>query len=275
MPHNQNCPRGLHDDRLSWPFLNIPLSCYEHVSHINKFGTNAAITTTVEDIWGPGGVHVPLPAPTLLECASTDINDTLLGSGAQTIQIQGLSTDGLEQEEIVELDGQTPVLTTLIYRHVNRVIVVASGASHFNEGIIYVADDSTAWSTGIPSTTASIQVGLPAEKGQSQICRFTIPWNKTGYVSQGYALSASNQTIVLEFVIRDPVYATERVQFTGTLEDDSYVTEPSPMSRVPAGTTLWVRAEALAGTGRVSAGFSVILIDEHLEPIPADEQLTA
>ncbi len=276
IPVRTHIPRGHHDDILQWPFLTIPMNCFPHVEHINKFGTNAAIATTFEDIWGPGGVHVPLPAPTTLEVASDDAEDTMTtGTGAWSVIIQGLGEDGHDVQEIVELAGLTPVLTTTIFRAVNRVIVHESGTDNVNAGVIYIADDSTTWSSGVPVTAASIQVGIPAGKSQSQICRYTIPWNKTGYISQGYALSASNQTVVVEFVGRDPITGTQRVLFTGTLLDNSYVTEPSPMVRLPSGSTAYIRAAALAGAGRVSAGFSVILVDEALEPIPAEEQLTA
>ena len=80
-----------------------------------------------QDVWTlPGNFQWPQTAE-IISFVSDDANDTLLGTGARTVLVEGLLDDFSEAREFVELNGLTPVNTVNAYRRVNRCIVGATG----------------------------------------------------------------------------------------------------------------------------------------------------
>ena len=256
--------RCVSDDVIGTMPLAISMGAVPGVSGVNKFGTNESVGTAYEDIWGPGGLHVPLPTPTTLEVASTSANDTAAGTGAQRVTLTGHDANHMEITEVVTLNGQTPVVTTQVFGHMYRLSVERAGSSEWNEGILYVADDSTAWTAGVPNTSAAIQAGMPALTGQSQIARYTVPMGKTGFITKGYVTAAANKTVDFRFLVRRGIAAPMRVIFQGTLRDSQFVNNYDPYALVPEMTTIWVQAKVDATTAVVSAGFDMVLVDNDL-----------
>ena len=64
------------------PALLISMGCYSNLTYVNKFGTNHDVGTDYEDVWEQGDLWVPMPAATLVECASTSTEDSPAGDGA-------------------------------------------------------------------------------------------------------------------------------------------------------------------------------------------------
>jgi hypothetical protein len=146
---------------------------------VNKFGRNPDIDTASvpEDIWAAGGVYTGFPVgdDELVTLVSSSVNDAAAGSGARTVRIYGLDTDGNEQDEVMTLNGTTLVDSANTYTRVNRLIVLTSGSSNqaFNDGTLTVAHKTT---------TANVFVVVPAGFNQSQVLAYTIPAGKTGYM---------------------------------------------------------------------------------------------
>ena len=130
---------------------------------VHRFGRNQAIGSVDEDIWTPGGVRVDPTAAATLSVSSTDPNDTILGSGAQKLKIHGLDASLGEITEIVDMDGTTPVVTSLSYFRVNHVDVTAAGSSSVNEGAIDITHSG--------NTLSYIAVG----EGHSRLTHYTVP----------------------------------------------------------------------------------------------------
>lgn len=111
--------------------------------------------TTTERIIGEG---VPISSNELsrptslrtLSFASTDSNDTIAGTGCRTIIVIGLDSNGLEQTEFLNLNGQTEVDTVLQYTRINEFFVTASGTTNSNVGTIFCSDDTDTFASGIP-----------------------------------------------------------------------------------------------------------------------------
>lgn len=252
--------------------LLIAMGAYSGVTHVNKFGTNHDVGTDYEDVWEQGDKWVAMPVATLVECASTSTEDNPAGDGAGSLVIQGLDPDGYEIEDIVLLNGTTPVLSNLIFSFINRAFIGSLGSTNttgYNLGILYVADDSTTWggtTAGVPDTAAAIQVHIAAEQGQTQQMIYTVPFGKTGYVTGGYIAADGSKVCSYIFYIttRDTpaeVVGTQRVAFEATVTGGSFIKDFNPYADISGGSTVHVEAKVDVGSASVSSGIDMILVD--------------
>ncbi len=130
----------------------------------NKFGRNDDIdTANDEDVWCSGGTWVPPTAAGVVSVVSTDAADASAGTGGRTCRLFGLNDDFEEIEAVVTLDGTTPVLTTIEFLRVYRMVIETSGSSDTNVG------DIEASIGGDP------QCCITAEDGQSNVAIYTVP----------------------------------------------------------------------------------------------------
>ena len=158
--------------------LDIAQNKYEGYSIENGFGVNTSVPMGGGvDIWGGDDLYKGFPAATVetVSVSSSDANDTAAGSGAQAVQVFGLSDVGNPQDETVILDGVTPVATVNTYSRVNRTVVVASGDGNmaFNAGVI---------TTTHSATVANIFSIIPIGINVSRDAVFTVPKGFTAYV---------------------------------------------------------------------------------------------
>ena len=119
-------------------FMDVANGRREGVSVIRKFGytLDLDVVDGQETVWSEGGAFVPLTNAETLSLVSTDVNDTLLGSGARTVRLSGVGVGRVGQTEDIDLNGTTPVVTSLSWLGVNRVRVLTAGSSMTNEGDI-------------------------------------------------------------------------------------------------------------------------------------------
>lgn len=261
--------QDLAGDRLILPALSIAMGSIPGAKSVSKFGTNTSVGTAPEYIWEQGNGWFYLPVATTLEVASSSVNDVMTsGSGAWSIVIEGLDANYNEIEETVELNGQTPVLTTLEFLYVNRVYIgtvlpglQAAGSDEVNQGDIYVADDSTAWTAGVPVTSASIQAKILVEHGQTQQCIYTVPAGYTAYVVSGYVVTSSNQDSVFRVMTWNRTTNTRRTAFEGTISNSEFIKNNNPYIRLNSRVTVYVEAENPTSASAVSAGLDMILVD--------------
>ncbi len=179
---------------------NVPIDPYEAIIEgqrpgyeiVNKFGRNDDIDTgsVPEDVWHGGGVYTGFPtgSPETIEVLSANANDTADGSGARTVILQGLDSNGNELSEIVTLNGTTPVTTTNTWTRMNRAIVLTSGADNQN----FNAGDITARGS---DDNSNVYMVMPAGTNQTQIACYTVPAGKTLYFKNFYVeMSRSSGT---------------------------------------------------------------------------------
>ena len=264
-------PRSVDGEPYTDDGLLVSMGVYEGVSYVNKFGTNHDVGTDYEDVWEQGDKWVPMPVATLVECASTSAEDSPAGDGAGSLVIQGLGADGLEIQDVVLLNGTTPVLSNLIFSFINRAFIYSVGATNttgYNLGILYVADDSTTWggtTAGVPDTAAAIQVHIAAEQGQTQQMIYTVPFDKTGYVTGGYIAADGSKvcSYIFYMTTRDTPadgIGVQRVAFEATVTGGSFIKAFHPYVQVPAGSSAHVEAKVDVGSASVSAGLDIVLI---------------
>lgn len=167
-----------------------------------KFGINPDIGTSEETIWTEGGLYdwnSIDAAAGIVKVSSSSNNDASGSTGALTCRIYGLSTVGLDQNELINLTGQTPVNSILEYSRVNRIIVESAGSNNKNVGKIYAGTGNVA--VGVPDIKwAVVDVG----RNQTLMSVYTVPSNVNLYITQFLVSSNSNKGNEVDMYFRPP-----------------------------------------------------------------------
>lgn len=122
--------------------LAIALGRVKGVTTVGIVGINSAVSSTLQDIWDAGGIMVYPTTSETWEILSGDANDTLAGTGARTALVIGLDINNVVQQEVVNLNGTTPVVLTNSYFRPRQVIIIAAGSGGVNAGAITVRVES-------------------------------------------------------------------------------------------------------------------------------------
>lgn len=163
-----------------------------------KFGLAPDIGTTPATIYSENDLYQWPTAAATLTVSSDDANDTLAGTGAQTVELFGLDTNYDEIDELVELDGTNPVNTVNQYLRVFRGIVRSDGTFGVsNVGNIYAG-------TGVVTAgkPAVVLMGILPEEGQSLQAIFTVPNANIGFIETLYFSVDSTRTFVGGLYVR-------------------------------------------------------------------------
>lgn len=178
----------------------------------NKFGFLGALGTTELLISSDAQATYPyLAAAVIVKVSSTDVNDTVLGSGARMVTLFGLGVGFLEISETVPLNGQTEVETTLAFCRIFRITVDTAGVSQTNEGDIYVGTGTV--TDGIPAVILShVDIG----EAQSLFGGYTIPTGMVGHIKEfvitgGRSAGNTQALITLRIRVReeDSIFQTK------------------------------------------------------------------
>jgi hypothetical protein len=171
-------------------------------SVMHKYGRLPSPTNDVwEDVWAEGGAYTWQPAAVTLGVSSASTADTSAGTGARTLEIQGLDADYVEQSEVVLLNGQTKVESANAYLRVFRAKALTAGAGEGNAGKIYIYDTADTPVGGVPPTATRIMATIVGGYGQTQMALYTIPAGYSGFLLSryvGFSIQA-NQSLEVEF----------------------------------------------------------------------------
>ncbi len=209
----------------------------------------------------PGTTIVPNPGGIQMEIVSSSPNDTAAGTGAQQVMIHYLDPDGIEQQEIVDTNGVTPVNTIAVdidriqWIHVNRL---GAGANETAQGNIDLRD------------TAGVTVfeRIAAVGNQSLNAHYHVPANKTGFIL-GWQVSALS--FAVDFRLRATVMRFDRALLAGIfLFQDAIVIDVGASGwipfevplRCPAESEVKISGLSTAAGGDGGAQFSILLIDD-------------
>lgn len=229
------------------------------VSHIEKFGMNTDVDNAKETIWDGGGIYTYIETAETLTVTSDSVNDVVAGSGARTVEIQGMNQAGEVIVETVDM-GATTVAE---FKRVFRAKVLTAGASGVNEGTISVTSDDT-------STVLAI-IGIDgtgsnsAGRGQTFMAQYTIPAGKTGYITQWTVGAGKQNTDAISMLmIRDPDAPGNgawQAKDIITVSATTYAKNYNIPIKVNEGDDIEVRAYSSVNNSLVSSTFCVILID--------------
>ena len=169
-------------------YLAVAKGDFTGYTKVSKFGRNPSVKSAdYETIWD-GSNFYPWPtAAETLSVVSDDTDDASGGTGARTVEIEGLDSSWDVLTETVTMNGTTPVVTTGLFLRVYRARVVTAGSSGTNEGTI----------TFTNTTSSNIIAQISVDNsgfGQTLMACYTIPAGKTGYlISLDFSSSKDNE----------------------------------------------------------------------------------
>lgn len=138
-----------------------------------------------EELWNGnspgtlGGVQGDRVLPTsaaVVSIVSNNLNDTIAGTGAQRVNIRGLDATGALIQESVDMNGTTPVVTTLTFFRTLSATVTQVGSTDSNVGTVDA------------SISGNIQERIEPTRDRSQGSHFSVP---LGMNAEIFDLSAS------------------------------------------------------------------------------------
>lgn len=255
-------------------FLEIPMGSHGGISSEDKFGKSTNVDNgVVTDIWDRANTvddddiwTAPTQARThqIKSSSSSDDGDPV-GVGARTIKIFGLvDWDTAEVNETITLNGTGNVPTINQYVIIHRLQVLTKGATSINVGIITATADTDT------TVTAQINVG----EGQTQMAVYGIPSVRDAYLldyyasfdKSGGATGAADISLLVNPTPNDELlnFVTKHVQSIFSAGDSHIDHAFLPYFKVPGPAIIKMEAVGSVDNLTVSAGFSLILIDNTL-----------
>lgn len=134
--------------------------------------------------------YTPITTSTTIELVSTATTDSTSGTGARTVRLEYLDSNGLRATRIETMNGTTPINLGSGYSAINGLSTVTVGSNSVVTGDITVrsvADTSIVYA-GIKSAAPS--------GNKSQIGITTIPRGYVGYMTMGQVTSLNNSAEV-------------------------------------------------------------------------------
>lgn len=241
-------------------FLRVSLGLVSGHSYINKFGRNPDLDTGANgaDIWTQGGLYTFLSAAATLYVSSSQVADT------QEITVQGLDATWAYQEQTVDLTGQTQAAIPGTWLRVFRAF---NSDGTPTTGDVYIAETDTL-TGGVPDTASKIKAKIDIYAQQTLMAIYTVPLGKTGYVvDQYYTINkASGATMIVNarLYTREPsgVFRVQNIFAVQSTGSSALAHRPLFAEGYPAKTDMLMRGVSFANDADVSAGFSVLLIDD-------------
>lgn len=216
-------------------------------SHVNKFGYNTSVGGIYESITDLGTINLPDTAY-VVSIVSSSSDDTSTGTGARTVEIQGLDANYDLQTVTVTMNGQSAVSTTETFIRIFRMRVATAGSVNINVGNITASLNSV--------NTARIV----ADQGQTLMATYTIPNNHTGYLVKFQGSLSKNQEANFRLLSRPSGNGWNVKGVWGTFAESVNYDYPVPL-KFDAKTDLIVEGKAGA-TSEMGAIFDLILVKD-------------
>ena len=238
-------------------FLAVAKGDFTGYSNVSKFGYNPSVPSIAyESIWEGSNAYPWQTVADQLEVLSSSANDTSAGTGARTVELQGLDSSWNLLTETVIMNGTTAVTTTASFLRIFRARVVTAGTSLRNEGDITIRDQDTS------TTRALITNGPTSSFGQTLMAVYTIPAGKTGYVVNINFSSAKDQEQEYRLMARDNTVANAawnvKEFMTGRGGFSDFIKRA--INKYTEKTDLDLQVISSANSA-VGGGFEIILID--------------
>jgi len=166
---------------------NVPGNRIRQVVGVNPVLTGVNVFQDVRS----GGPYVESTGAESWEIVSTDVNDTLSGSGCGQVFVDSLDAAGLEQTKQVDMNGTTPV--AISGTHLKPDIIRAFHG--INIGTIIVKQVST----------GNIRNTMRPGDCTSFDGRYTVPSNKKASLLTAFASIGKNDDATVRTIIRENI----------------------------------------------------------------------
>lgn len=217
------------------------------IGHINKFGYNPAIGGSYEPITDLGTNVLPTAAGvvSVVSSSGNDDGSSAPGTGARTVEIQGLDANYEPLTSIVTLEGSTPVTTgSDEFLRIFRMRVLTAGTGETNAGNITASISS--------QNVARISAGA----GQTLMAVYTVPAGRYAYLVK-YDISVSKNTdATVQLRVREEGGAWQVKSQAGTYASSFEYTFAVPLQILPK-SDIQIQAKS-GGTQEVGAMFDLL-----------------
>lgn len=228
-------------------------------SMVKVFGRNDSV---VNGVWSlvsvsnPSGVFHASGSQVRIKAGGNPA-DAPSGVGAGSIMVLGLTTDLIDEREIIPTSGaNASVFTTKSFWRIDRARVMSVGVYNgTNIGDITVENGED-------------MLTIMGDEGSTQHAVYTVPSGKTAQIVHIYmnsdGLKASDFRLMARLDMTDatpPVQAKQiKFYWDGVLGYVSHLAAPS--ISIPALTDIWMEARGGGANTEVSAGFDLLLLDD-------------
>jgi hypothetical protein len=255
-------PRSIHysTSNLGSPSFDAPAGNIAGVSTVNKFGRATAITTgNVWEVWdGNSAYSYPTTATITKLVQATD----QVGTDANaTIEIQGLDANWALVTQTADLNGADTTTEVTLGTPLIRVFRMKCLEN------IVLADDVSCVATGGGAIYSTITAG----NNQTLMAIYTVPVNKTAYVTNYYATAnpggGAPTTFNISMWAQDNVntYKPQLKHIQGVSADaDAYGRMQhffNPYYKFTQKTDIIIKGAPTGASVDCSAGFDLFLVD--------------
>jgi hypothetical protein len=162
---------------------DISAGIYPNREVIHKFGSTVALPQTPLTPITSAQVYRTPTTLTSLEVVSSSVNDTSAGTGARTVQVEGIGTGWEVVTEDITMNGTTAVALTAQFYRVYRMKVLTSG-TYASETAGSHDGTLTLRETGAGQTWATVTIENGLGNGQTSIGVITTPIDTKAYIVQ-------------------------------------------------------------------------------------------
>lgn len=236
--------------------INISAGDVSGTSYIEKFGMNTDVDANKETIWDGGDIYSYISTPETLAVTSDSVNDAVAGSGARTVEIQGLDANYNVVLETLTVGGAAGTQTFI---RVFRAKVLTAGNSGINEGTISVTSSDT--------STVLAQIGIDgtgsnaAGRGQTFMALYTVPAGKTAYLTQWTVGCGKQNTDAIATFLARPQNGAWNAKDIITVSATTYAKDYKIPLQFTEKTDIEIRAYSSVNNSLVSSTFNLLVID--------------
>jgi len=236
--------------------INISAGSVSGTSYIEKFGMNVDVDSNKETIWDGGDIYTYIATAETVAVTSTSGADSATGTGARTVEIQGLDANHNLVYETLTVGGGAG---TQEFLRIFRAKVVTAGTSGINEGTISITSSDT--------STELAQIGFDgsgsnaAGRGQTFMALYTVPAGKTAYLTQWTVGCGKQNTDAVATFLARPEGGAWNAKDIITVSATTYAKDYKIPLQFTEKTDIEIRAYSTTNNSLVSSTFNLLLID--------------
>jgi hypothetical protein len=236
--------------------INISAGAVDGTGYVEKFGMNVDVDSNKETIWDGGAIYSYISTAETVAITSTAGTDSAAGTGARTIEIQGLDANYNVVLETLTVGGGAG---TTEFIRIFRAKTITAGTSGINEGTISITSSDT--------STVLAQIGVDgtginaAGRGQTFMALYTVPAGKTAYLTQWTVGCGKQNTDAVSTLLARPQSGAWNAKDIITVSATTYAKDYKIPLQFTEKTDIEVRAYSTTNNSLVSSTFNLILID--------------
>lgn len=237
------------------------------------FGFNDSMSSgTWEDVW-PNASDVPWQtAATKVEVLSSNAADTSAGTGVRQVELHGLSSTGVDQDEIITMNGTSAVESSKSYTRVNKLHnenVGTYGGSHEGDITLRVTGAGATLSK-MTGREGSVDVSSQYGSGEAGNGLWSVPLDKVLYIRSLTIVPnvKTNQTMDIVLYEREGIlnttapYDPRRILWSAIEIDRPLAKTFDSHIKVKNLTDVWFRAKPSGANSKVAVSLDFYLVDE-------------